>query len=68
MLQTKTDHIPFILHTHNRSNSHLTSIVDKERTELIYGSSNVLDREILFFSNATLKVNTYMEYSRPALN
>jgi hypothetical protein len=45
----------------------LTSNVGNERTELIYGSSNVLDREILFFSNANVKVNTYMDSSRPAL-
>jgi two-component system sensor histidine kinase VicK len=38
-----------------------------EKTELVYGSSNVLDREILFFSNAELKVDTCMDYTRPSL-
>jgi hypothetical protein len=45
----------------------LTSSTDSEKTEIIYGSSNVLDREIQFFSNANLKVNTCMDYSRPKL-
>jgi hypothetical protein len=45
----------------------LTSIKGDERTEVIYGSSNVLDREILFFSNSKVKVNRYMYSSRPAL-
>jgi signal transduction histidine kinase len=38
-----------------------------EKTEIVYGSSNVLDREILFFSNAKLKVDTCMDYTRPSL-
>jgi hypothetical protein len=38
-----------------------------EKTELVYGSSNVLDREILFFSNAELKVDTCMDYTLPSL-
>jgi hypothetical protein len=45
----------------------LTSIKGDERTEVVYGSSNVLDKEILFFSNSKVKVNTYMDSSRPAL-
>jgi hypothetical protein len=44
----------------------LASTVSKG-TEVVYGPSNVLDREISFFSNAKVKVNTYMDYSRPAL-
>ena len=63
----ETDHSPFILRSDYRINPNLTSVVDNERTEVIHGSSNVLNREILFFSNAKLKVNTYMDYSRPAL-
>ena len=66
-IKIETDHSPFIVRSDNRFNPNLTSIVGNERTEVIYGSSNVLDREILFFSNAKLKVNTYMDYSRPAL-
>jgi two-component system sensor histidine kinase VicK len=38
-----------------------------EKTEVVYGSSNVLDREIQFFSNAKLKVDTCMDYTRPSL-
>jgi len=45
----------------------LSSIEGNEKTEIVYGSSNVLEREMLFFSNAKIKVNTYMDYSRPAL-
>ena len=38
-----------------------------EKTEVVYGSSNVLDREVQFFSNAKLKVDTCMDYTRPSL-
>jgi signal transduction histidine kinase len=61
------DRIPFILDIDSRFNLPLTSIKGDERIEVIYGSSNVLDSEILFFSNSKVKVNTYMDSSRPAL-
>jgi two-component system sensor histidine kinase VicK len=45
----------------------VTSIAGNEKTEVIYGSSNVLDREIQFFLNANLKVDTCMDHTRPSL-
>jgi signal transduction histidine kinase len=38
-----------------------------QKTELVYGFSKVLDREIQFFSYAKLKVDTCMDYTRPSL-
>jgi nitrogen-specific signal transduction histidine kinase len=43
----------------------VSSISGNGKTEIIYGTSNVLDREIQFFSNAEHKVNTCMEHTRP---
>ena len=43
----------------------MSSISGNGKTEIIYGTSNVLDREIQFFSNAEHKVNTCMEHTRP---
>ena len=37
------------------------------RTEVVQGTQNVLDTELQFFSNALTKVDTYMNYTRPAL-
>ena len=45
----------------------MTSISGSEKTEIVYGTSNVLNAEIQFFSNARLKVDTCMEYTRPSL-
>ena len=45
----------------------MTSVAGREKTEVLYGTSNVLNTEIQFFSNARLKVDTCMEYTRPAL-
>jgi hypothetical protein len=45
----------------------VTSIAGSEKTEVVYGTSNVLNMEIQFFSNARLKVDTCMEYTRPSL-
>ncbi|MGA9149521.1 MAG: HAMP domain-containing sensor histidine kinase, partial [Candidatus Nitrosopolaris sp.] len=45
----------------------MTSISGNEKTEIVYGTSNVLNAEIQFFSNARLKVHTCMEYTRPSL-
>jgi signal transduction histidine kinase len=45
----------------------VTSIAGSEKTEVVYGTSNVLNTEIQFFSNASLKVDTCMEYTRPSL-
>ncbi len=45
----------------------MSSIPGTEKTEIIYGSSNVLNRETQFFSNARLKVDTCMNSTRPPL-
>ncbi|MGA9151658.1 MAG: hypothetical protein WBZ36_13855 [Candidatus Nitrosopolaris sp.] len=45
----------------------MTSVAGSEKTEVVYGSSNVLNTEIQFFSNARLKVDTCMDYTRPSL-
>jgi hypothetical protein len=45
----------------------MTSIADSEKTEIVYGTSNVLNMEIQFFSNARQRVDTCMEYTCPAL-
>jgi phosphatidylserine/phosphatidylglycerophosphate/cardiolipin synthase-like enzyme len=41
--------------------------VGSEKTEVVYGTSNVLDTEIQFFSNARKKVDICMEHTRPSL-
>ena len=41
--------------------------MDSEKTEVVYGTSNVLNMKLQFFSNARLKVDTYMDYTRPSL-
>jgi signal transduction histidine kinase len=45
----------------------VTSIAGSEKTEVVYGTSNVLNAEIQFFSNARLKVDICMDYTRPSL-
>ena len=45
----------------------MTSVAGSKKTEVIYGTSNVLNTEIQFFSNARLKVDTCMDYTRPSL-
>ena len=45
----------------------MTSVAGSEKTEVVYGTSNVLNTEIQFFSNANLKVDTCMDYPRPSL-
>ena len=43
------------------------SVAGTERTEVIYGSSNVISRETQFFSNSKLRIDTCMDYTRPTL-
>jgi hypothetical protein len=45
----------------------MTSVAGSEKTEVVSGNSNIINREIQFFSNATLKVNTCMDNIRPSL-
>jgi two-component system, OmpR family, sensor histidine kinase VicK len=57
----------YIYNAGSKFESCVTSVVGSEKTEVIYGTSNVLNTEIQFFSNATLKVDTCMDYTRPSL-
>src|SRR5215467_3191196 len=59
--------LPYILYIDINFESHMTSVAGSEKTEVVYGSSNVLNTEIRFFSNARLKVDTCMDYIRPSL-
>ena len=45
----------------------MTSVAGSEKTEVVYGTSNVLNTEIQFFSNARLKADTCMDCTRPSL-
>jgi two-component system, OmpR family, sensor histidine kinase VicK len=45
----------------------LGSIPGSEKTEVVYGSSNVVKKEIQFFSNSSSKVDTCMDHTRPEL-
>jgi hypothetical protein len=45
----------------------VSSTAGTERTEVVYGSSNVISREIQFFSNSKLRIDTCMDYTRPTL-
>jgi hypothetical protein len=45
----------------------VNSISGTEKTEVVYGSSNVIDREVQFFSKANIKVDSCMDRTRPAL-
>jgi hypothetical protein len=38
-----------------------------EKTDILYGPSNVIDREIQFISNAKLTIDTFMDYTRTLL-
>src|SRR5215831_5281049 len=57
--------LPYIPDIDRNCESHMTSIAGSEKTEVVYGTSNVLNAEIQFFSNARLKVDTCMV--RPSL-
>ena len=45
----------------------VSSISGTEKTEVIYGPSNVISKEIQFFSKAKLKIDSCMDHTRPAL-
>jgi hypothetical protein len=59
--------LPYMSYIGSNFKSFMTSISGNEKTEIVYGISNVLNAEIQFFSNARLKVHTCMEYTRPSL-
>jgi two-component system, OmpR family, sensor histidine kinase VicK len=39
----------------------------RERTEVLYGTDNVINNELRFFSETKIRIDTYMDYTRPAL-
>ena len=39
----------------------------RERTDVLYGTDNVINNELRFFSQAKTRIDTCMDYSRPAL-
>ena len=45
----------------------MTSISGGGRTEVLHGTSNVIDKEVQFFSNAKFKIDTCMDHTRPSL-
>jgi len=45
----------------------VSSISGTEKTEVIYGSSNVIRKEIQFFSKAKFKIDSCIDHTRPAL-
>ena len=45
----------------------MSSISGTEKTEVIYGPTNVINKEIQFFSKAKLKIDSCMDHTRPAL-
>ena len=59
--------LAYIYNAGSKSESCVTSVAGSEKTEIICGTSNVLNTEIQFFSNASLKVDTCMDYTRPSL-
>lgn len=40
---------------------------DAERTEVLYGTENVINKELQFFSRAKNRIDTCMDYTRPSL-
>ncbi len=38
-----------------------------ERTEVLYGTENVINKELQFFSRAKNRIDTCMDYTRPSL-
>src|SRR4030095_3406321 len=40
---------------------------DNERTNVVYGTDNVINTELQFFSNASKRIDTCMNYTRPQL-
>ena len=41
--------------------------MSNERTDVYYGTENVLNAELQFFTNSKEKIDTYMNYTRPQL-
>jgi two-component system, OmpR family, sensor histidine kinase VicK len=45
----------------------VASISGTKRTEVLYGTSSVIDKELQFFSRAKNRVDTCMDHTRPSL-
>ncbi|PWU80448.1 MAG: hypothetical protein DLM72_12110 [Candidatus Nitrosopolaris wilkensis] len=45
----------------------MASISGTERTEVLYGTSSVIDKELQLFSRAKNRVDTCMDHTRPSL-
>ncbi|HYA84782.1 MAG TPA: hypothetical protein VEH06_15235 [Candidatus Bathyarchaeia archaeon] len=56
---------PYISYT--SSNIEVFVTPEGEKTDILYGPSNVIDREIQFISNAKLTIDTCMDYTRTLL-
>jgi two-component system, OmpR family, sensor histidine kinase VicK len=65
--QDRGNILPYIPDIGNNCEPHVTSIAGSEKTEVVYGTLNVLNAEIQFLSNARLKVDTCMDYRLPSL-
>jgi hypothetical protein len=48
--------LAYIYNAGSKFESYVTPVAGTEKTEVIYGTSNVLNTEIQFFSNARLKL------------
>ena len=44
----------------------MSSISGTEKTEVIYGPSNVIHKEIQLFSKAKFKIDSCMDHTRPS--
>ena len=56
---------PYISYTSSSIEFFVTP--EGEKTDILYGPSNVIDREIQFISNAKLTIDTCMDYTRTLL-
>jgi len=45
----------------------ILTIPATERTEVLYGTENVVNEELEFFSKAKTRIDTCMDYTRPSL-
>ena len=45
----------------------ILTIPATERTEVLYGTENVVNEELQFFSKAKTRIDTCMDYTRPSL-
>src|SRR5437879_668234 len=60
--------VPYIFRSSTNFECFVSSISGTEKTEVIYGSSNVIKKEIQFFSKAKFKIDSCMNHTRQALD